>query len=228
MQQGPRIVWGRGCSETSSGSHVIEFNEEETEATCCQCALVIEGDDLDAAFMALEESRGGVEVIVGDNATPRGREILSQLVEWLQEIAGENAMSTARWTGDPIACERIMREMNIPVRFWPFIYVIDRIEKGLKCRNEDIGIQMVLRLLTGEIQAWMRQCKGDDPQWNSDIEEEIDRLEEEINKGIQSNAEVDEESIFLYVSNLAHGAEDPERKEVLSNLLRMMQKTKDQ
>lgn len=89
MQRGPRIVWGQGCSETSSGSHVIEFNEEETEATCCQCALVIEGDDLDAAFMALEESRGGVKVIIGDNATSREKEILSRFADRLRKIVNE-------------------------------------------------------------------------------------------------------------------------------------------
>lgn len=45
MQYGPRIVWGQGCPSTSSGAHVIEFNETGSEATCCQCALVLEGDD---------------------------------------------------------------------------------------------------------------------------------------------------------------------------------------
>lgn len=53
MQWGPRIVWGRGCSETTSGAHVVEFNETGTAATCCECALVIEGADLRRAFLAL-------------------------------------------------------------------------------------------------------------------------------------------------------------------------------
>ncbi len=53
MQYGPRIVWGRGCPSTLSGAHVIEFNEDATEATCCQCALVIEGADLKRAFLSL-------------------------------------------------------------------------------------------------------------------------------------------------------------------------------
>jgi len=89
MQNGERLVWGAGCSESNTGAHVVEFNEEETEATCCQCALVIEGSDLDAAFMALEESRGGVEVIIGDAATPREKEILSRLADRLREIVNE-------------------------------------------------------------------------------------------------------------------------------------------
>jgi len=89
MQRGPRIVWGQDCPATSSGPHVIEFNEEETEATCCQCALVIEGSDLDAAFFALEERRGGVEVIVGDAATPREREIVSRYADRIRKIMNE-------------------------------------------------------------------------------------------------------------------------------------------
>lgn len=53
MQWGPRIVWGRGCPSTLSGAHIIEFNETGTEATCCQCALVLEGVDLKRAFLEL-------------------------------------------------------------------------------------------------------------------------------------------------------------------------------
>ena len=53
MQWGPRIVWGRGCPSTLSGAHVVEFNETGSDATCCQCALVIEGADLRDAFMML-------------------------------------------------------------------------------------------------------------------------------------------------------------------------------
>lgn len=53
MQYGPRIVWGSGCPETDSGAHVVEFNETGTAATCCQCALVIEGVDRHRAFLAL-------------------------------------------------------------------------------------------------------------------------------------------------------------------------------
>lgn len=89
MQSGERIVWGTGCSESNTGAHVVEFNEEETEATCCLCALVLEGRDLDAAFLVLEERRGGVEVIIGDAATPREKEILSRLADRLRRIVGE-------------------------------------------------------------------------------------------------------------------------------------------
>lgn len=53
MQWGPRVVWGRGCPLTLSGAHIVEFNETGSEATCCQCALVIEGADLRDAFMML-------------------------------------------------------------------------------------------------------------------------------------------------------------------------------
>lgn len=55
MQWGPRIVWGRGCPITLSGAHVIEFNETGTAATCCMCALVLEGAELALAFVALPE-----------------------------------------------------------------------------------------------------------------------------------------------------------------------------
>ena len=61
MQYGPRIVWGRGCPSTLSGAHVIEFNETGTAATCCQCALDLEGAELRRAFMALPvETRRGL------------------------------------------------------------------------------------------------------------------------------------------------------------------------
>lgn len=89
MQSGERIVWGTGCSESNTGAHVVEFNEEETEATCCLCALVLEGRDLNAAILALEERRGGVKVIIGDAATPREREIFSRLADRLRKIMDE-------------------------------------------------------------------------------------------------------------------------------------------
>lgn len=82
-------MWGTGCLESNTGAHVVEFNEEETEATCCLCALVLEGRDLDAAFFALEERRGGVEVIVGDAATPREREIVSRYADRIRKIMNE-------------------------------------------------------------------------------------------------------------------------------------------
>lgn len=81
MQSGERIVWGTGCSESNTGAHVVEFNEEETEATCCLCALVLEGDDLEMAICALEEARGGVKFILGDDATPEQCEVFSCQLE---------------------------------------------------------------------------------------------------------------------------------------------------
>lgn len=68
MQTGFRIPYGAGCTTTSSGQHLIEFNEEGTEAWCCMCATQLDDLDRRRAFMALPVEQRRVMMQAGAEA----------------------------------------------------------------------------------------------------------------------------------------------------------------